>query len=273
MRCWDRFGQSDSADHIADSPAGIANAPITPPVRPPTVLRSFRRCVPVEPVRPVGPGPLDSDAAGPAGSADPADHTGRSPSPAPAGMANGGATETTAGHCRTRTCRHSRTCNQGQDRSAAVGEQTCGEQLRVNMPWGALERPALGMGLLKAGLAARRAVRGPLLQYALADLIGEERCHQITHELPHIAFVGEWLFTEALYGPDAGRDAQLVEHILHRQWRLSESALTSCGIFARRSNPTSPKRSDAARLGCRRPDGLHVDLRAERRLVDAGAAT
>ncbi len=82
----------------------------------------------------------------------------------------------------------------------------------VNMPWGALERPALGISLLKAGLVAKGvACEVRYLNMLFADLIGEERCRQITHELPHIAFVGEWLFTEALYGPDAARDAQFVE--------------------------------------------------------------
>ena len=77
----------------------------------------------------------------------------------------------------------------------------------VNMPWGALERPALGISLLKAGLVAQGvACEVRYLNMLFADLIGAERCRRITHDLPHIAFIGEWLFTEALYGPDAARD-------------------------------------------------------------------
>ena len=96
----------------------------------------------------------------------------------------------------------------------------------VNMPWGALERPALGISLLKAGLAAQGlACEVRYLNMLFADLIGEERCRLITHDLPHIAFVGEWLFTEALYGADAARDAAFVEQVLRRDWRLSDERI------------------------------------------------
>ncbi len=104
----------------------------------------------------------------------------------------------------------------------------------VNMPWGALERPALGISLLKAGLVAKGIdceVR--YLNMRFADLIGERQCRQITHELPHIAFVGEWLFTEALYGPDPVRDAQFVEQILRRDWRLADQRIAE--LFVVRS--------------------------------------
>ena len=104
----------------------------------------------------------------------------------------------------------------------------------VNMPWGALERPALGISLLKAGLVAKGVVcEIRYLNMLFADLIGVERCRQITHELPHIAFVGEWLFTEALYGPDAVRDAQFVKQILRRDWRLTDQRIAE--LFVVRS--------------------------------------
>lgn len=101
----------------------------------------------------------------------------------------------------------------------------------LNMPWGALERPALGISLLKAGLVAKGV--GCEVRYfnmLFADLIGEERCRRITHELPHIAFVGEWLFTEALYGPDAVRDAQFVEQILRRDWHLTDQCIAELHV-------------------------------------------
>src|SRR4051794_29061746 len=104
----------------------------------------------------------------------------------------------------------------------------------LNMPWGALERPALGISLLKAGLVAKGvACEVRYLNMLFADLIGEERCREITHELPHIAFVGEWLFTEALYGPDAVRDAHFVEQILRRDWRLTDQRIAE--LFVVRS--------------------------------------
>ena len=94
----------------------------------------------------------------------------------------------------------------------------------VSMPWGALERPALGIGLLAESLRARRGVSCEIryLNMQFADAIGADRYQWITHRLPHIAFAGEWLFTEALYGPDAGRDAAYLEAILRREWNLPE---------------------------------------------------
>src|SRR5215475_213233 len=92
----------------------------------------------------------------------------------------------------------------------------------VHMPWGALERPALGLGLLKAALDRLEGVTCEIryLNMPLADAIGSECYQWVTHDLAHIAFAGEWLFTEALYGPDPQRDESYVRNILQRQWRL-----------------------------------------------------
>lgn len=96
--------------------------------------------------------------------------------------------------------------------------------LLVHMPWGALERPALGLSLLAAGLAARGVpCRTLYLNMLLADRLGADTCGWITHDLPHIAFAGEWLFTEALHGPDAARDAAFVQQVLRDTWHLAEA--------------------------------------------------
>ncbi|MBX9963717.1 MAG: RiPP maturation radical SAM C-methyltransferase [Burkholderiales bacterium] len=106
--------------------------------------------------------------------------------------------------------------------------------LLVHMPWGALERPALGISLLKAGLV-RDGIPCEVryLNMMFADLIGADSYHQVAHDLPHIAFAGEWLFTEALHGPDTARDAMFVQQILRDTWQLSDEQIA--GIVAIRS--------------------------------------
>lgn len=99
--------------------------------------------------------------------------------------------------------------------------------LLVHMPWGALERPALGLSLLEAALTQRgMPCRTLYLNLRLADRLGAATYGWITHDLPHIAFAGEWLFTEALYGTDAARDAAFVQQILRDTWRLAEADIT-----------------------------------------------
>lgn len=96
--------------------------------------------------------------------------------------------------------------------------------LLVHMPWGALERPALGLALLEAGLLQQGiSCRTLYLNMRLADRIGAATYAWINHELPHIAFAGEWLFSEALHGPDPLRDDRYVQQVLQQTWQLSRS--------------------------------------------------
>lgn len=96
--------------------------------------------------------------------------------------------------------------------------------LLVHMPWGALERPALGLALLEAGLRERGVpCRTLYLNLPLADRLGAETYGWITHELPHIAFAGEWLFSEALHGRDDRRDQAYVQQVLRQTWQLGEA--------------------------------------------------
>jgi len=97
------------------------------------------------------------------------------------------------------------------------------------MPWGALERPALGISLLKSGLQSRPEVacEARYLNMRFADVIGAQRYQWITHELPHVAFAGEWLFTESLYGSDPERDRAYLAGVLRRTWKIAESELAA----------------------------------------------
>ncbi len=98
--------------------------------------------------------------------------------------------------------------------------------LLVHMPWGALERPALGLSLLEAGLLERGFdCRTLYLNMRLAERIGSATYNWITHDLPHVAFAGEWLFTEALHGADAERDRGYLRRVLRDTWQLDDAML------------------------------------------------
>lgn len=99
--------------------------------------------------------------------------------------------------------------------------------LLVSMPFGALERPALGLSLLKAKLtecAIPCDVR--YLNVPLAEFIGAEEYQWINYELPYTAFAGDWTFTEALYGARPTVDAQYVQEVLRQTWHISEDDIT-----------------------------------------------
>jgi ribosomal peptide maturation radical SAM protein 1 len=93
--------------------------------------------------------------------------------------------------------------------------------LLVSMPWQALERPSLGLSLLRAALR-RDGVQCDVryLGFMLADLIGVPDYLWVQDELPHTAFAGEWLFTRSLYGHRADADQGYVEEVLRGVWRL-----------------------------------------------------
>ncbi len=90
------------------------------------------------------------------------------------------------------------------------------------MPFGAMERPALGLSLLKARLAKDGVpcdVRYP--SFAFADLLGTDEYLWISSALPYIAFAGDWCFTEALYGPRPSGDLGYIAEVLQETWQLT----------------------------------------------------
>ena len=94
--------------------------------------------------------------------------------------------------------------------------------LLLSMPFGAMERPSLGLSLLKALLARDRIacdVRYP--SFTFSDLLGAEEYQWISSAVPYIAFMGDWCFREALYGPEAAADAGYIAEVLQGTWRLS----------------------------------------------------
>ena len=94
--------------------------------------------------------------------------------------------------------------------------------LLLSMPFGAMERPALGLSLLKARLTLDGIacdVRYPA--FTFADLLGAEEYQRISSALPYIAFAGDWCFAEALYGPRPTADADYIAEVLQKSWRIS----------------------------------------------------
>jgi len=98
--------------------------------------------------------------------------------------------------------------------------------LLISMPYGALERQALGLSLLKARLNQDR-IRCDIryLTFTFADLIGVEDYVWVTHDLPHTAFAGELTFRSALYGEDPSGDSRYVREVLQDTWRLDDEAI------------------------------------------------
>ena len=84
----------------------------------------------------------------------------------------------------------------------------------VNMPFSLIHHPSLALGLLKAHLA--RLDIGAVvhnLNIRLATRIGLERYNRMAMAQPTV-LSGEWIFTDALWGPDAAAEQAYREQIL-----------------------------------------------------------
>jgi len=93
----------------------------------------------------------------------------------------------------------------------------------ASMPFGALDRQALGVSLLKARLERQGTpcdVR--YLTFPFAEFLGHDDYQWITYELPHTAFAGEWCFTDAVYGGRPDVDRRYLQHILRETWQLTD---------------------------------------------------
>jgi len=99
--------------------------------------------------------------------------------------------------------------------------------LLICMPFAALDRPALGLSLLKA--LVQRAGYDCEVAYLNLDfavLLGDARYRQITEGLPFTALAGEWVFAEALWQEALGGCGDYVEDVLG-PWRVDERRLAS----------------------------------------------
>jgi hypothetical protein len=100
--------------------------------------------------------------------------------------------------------------------------------LLVAMPFLSLERPALGIALLKASLRdAGIDCDCKYLQFSFADTIGTAAYRSITDDTPTHDLVGEWVFTRALYQENAQPDSAFLGGIFQGGVRRYDEALLS----------------------------------------------
>jgi ribosomal peptide maturation radical SAM protein 1 len=93
--------------------------------------------------------------------------------------------------------------------------------LLLNMPYGALGRPALGISLLKACLVEQGVVCDiRYLSFLFAELIGVEDYHWISSEIAYTALAGDWTFTQTLYGERLDVDKRYIAEVLYGTWRF-----------------------------------------------------
>ncbi len=96
----------------------------------------------------------------------------------------------------------------------------------LSMPFGALERQALGLSLLKPSI--EKAGHSATIRYFgfdFARLIGVADYRWINNDFPYIAFAGDWCFTSHLYGDRPVADRDYADQILTERWRVSSADL------------------------------------------------
>ena len=94
--------------------------------------------------------------------------------------------------------------------------------LLLSMPFGAVDRPALGLSLLKAGLQRKGLACDVAYPFEhLIRLIGLADYKWLTDRLPYTAFAGDWCFTLPLYGRRPDEDWAYVTDILRDTWAMS----------------------------------------------------
>ncbi|MBI5623051.1 MAG: RiPP maturation radical SAM protein 1 [Elusimicrobia bacterium] len=101
--------------------------------------------------------------------------------------------------------------------------------LFINMPFGGLDRPALGISLLKAALQ-RDGIAADIayFNHLFADMLGLDMYKRLSNcletadfdTIPYTALAGDWIFSQAYYG--LGRlDADgYVRHVLREYYRV-----------------------------------------------------
>ncbi len=94
------------------------------------------------------------------------------------------------------------------------------------MPFGALERPALGLSLLKPGLERQGfPCDVSYLTTAFAEFIGLEEYLWVQSEVPYTAFPGDWAFTSSLYGARPGADRRYLDEVLRGTWQFDDESI------------------------------------------------
>lgn len=98
--------------------------------------------------------------------------------------------------------------------------------LLLSMPFGSLDRPALGISLLKARLAELGVTCDiRYFTFTFAELVGCEEYRWISSEVAYTAFAGDWTFTHALYGERHKAENRYIHEILCETWQLDKFAI------------------------------------------------
>jgi len=111
------------------------------------------------------------------------------------------------------------------------------EILLVSMPYGALERPALGLSLLKATLIREGIdceVRYPYFDFA--EMIGENVYRWVSSVLPHTALAGEFTFTDVLYGPRPRTTQAYHDDVLRKRFQRTDQDIALLTHVRRAAN-------------------------------------
>jgi len=96
----------------------------------------------------------------------------------------------------------------------------------VSMPFAALERPALGISLLKAALSMQGAdCHIAYLNLAFAESVGVDDYDVVAKQVPYYALAGEWAFAHCLHGANPRPAGEYVNEVLRGRWRLDEDAI------------------------------------------------
>lgn len=95
--------------------------------------------------------------------------------------------------------------------------------LLISMPFGAVERPSLALGLLRAHCDAENVpCETQYLNLAFAERIGLADYRWVCDTIPYTAFAGDWLFAAALYGPE-NDDLEYLDEVLRAQWQQDDA--------------------------------------------------
>lgn len=98
------------------------------------------------------------------------------------------------------------------------------KSLLISMPFGALDRPALGLSQLKAELKRNKiSCEIRYFTFLFAEFLGSETYNWIQSDLPYTALAGDWCFTESLYGPRPMEDRRYLSDVFCGTWQQSRN--------------------------------------------------
>ena len=131
----------------------------------------------------------------------------------------------------------------------------------VNMPFAALDRPALGLSLLEGALRAAGHECDVLYRnLSFATVIGRETYERLAIAEPEMVMAGDAVFRRALRG-DADDDG--LERMLAVDWGMRAHNIEAVVLAAPRGARLHPPLSRRRGLVALRARRLHLDLRAE----------